>query len=240
MLHVIRLFWLVLFFGSVHCFAENSELEKQYLEMLDGAAEIEINPGMKRRMETISETYNSDEFRERITKYKNDLRGVLNMDDDNSSDDEEVKASDRPILFISASIPLNVLQKYAEQLDGIGGGTMVLKGFIGGSAKMMPTLKFIASILNVESSCKGSTCKKHNVDIIIDPVLFKHHDVERVPAFMVYESKTYIERCKGSNAIENAKIIFGDASIKGLALELASIDKRKTVERFIKQAGYDK
>jgi type-F conjugative transfer system pilin assembly protein TrbC len=227
-------------FTSHYSSADQSKLEKQYIDSLDGVEVIKLSPDLKRRMQVITETYNSEGFRNSVTQYSDSLKQVLNIEESIASDDMQSESSDRPILFISSSIPLSVLRKYAAQLHGIGGGTMVLKGFIGGSRKMMPTLKFIASVLNVDASCGGTACEKYKVDIIIDPVLFKHHGVERVPAFMVYESKTYVERCKGSGATENASIVYGDASIKGLALELAVKDTRLTVKRFIKKAGFDK
>lgn len=241
MLHVIRLFWLVILCGPMYTVASNSDLERRYLESLNGAGDIGLTPDLKVRMQAISDAYNSDTFRNNVTKYSDSLKRVLNVEEGTSSEEEvPMPAPDRPILFISAAIPLDVLRKYAEQLHGAGGGTMVLRGFVGGARKMMPTLKFIASIINIDPSCEGAACKKYIVDIIVDPILFKHHGVERVPAFMVYESSTYIERCKGSDATEIALLVYGDASIRGLALELKTIDNRPTVQRFIKKAGYDK
>lgn len=239
MLYVIRLFGLITMLSGIDCLAETKVLDKKYESSLEQLPVVEMSDELKQRMSEISEAYHSNEFKQQVEGYKDNLKQVFNIEDDKPNNDL-LTPKDRPILFISSSIPLDVLRKYANQLHAIDGGTMVLNGFIGGSKKMMPTLKFIASILNEDAECEDPTCKKLNVDVIIDPVLFDHHEITSVPAFTVYKNKTYIERCKGGQAVENAVVIFGDASVRGLALELLVHDKRPTVKRFIKKAGYDR
>ena len=239
MLHVIRLFGLITILSGIDCFAETTVLDKKYESALENLPMVEMSDELKDRISDITESYHSNAFNQQIDTYKNNLKQIFNIQDDEPNEDL-LTPTDRPILFISSSIPLDVLRRYANQLHAIGGGTMVLNGFIDGSQQMMPTLKFIAHILNEDAKCTEPSCKKLNVDVIIDPILFDHHKINSVPAFTVYKNKTYIERCKDGQAVENAVVIFGDASLKGLALELQAHDKRPTVKRFIRKARYDR
>lgn len=239
MLYVIRLFGLIAMFSSAASFSQNQEEERKYRDELENIKHFEMTTDLEKRIDDISISYHSSSFRNQVKVYKDNLNQALNIETSGDSPEDEQNILDRPMLFISSSIPLDVLRKYAKQLNEIGGGTMILRGFVGGAKKMMPTLKFISTVLNEDDQCGGPECKMYNVDIIIDPVLFDHHNVMRVPAFTVYESKTYLERCKNGESLETAKTIYGDASVRGLALELLAHDKRHTVKRFIKKARYD-
>jgi type-F conjugative transfer system pilin assembly protein TrbC len=240
MLYVLRLLKLIFICFISAANASQSAGEEKYSSEIKQLTEIEMSSGLRKRMQSLTNTYNSSQFTDSIKRYQNDIEVLINQErlgEDEKGDDPDVK--DRAILFISASIPIYVLRSYARQLHNIGGGTMVMNGFIGGAKKVTPTLKFIAGVINIDENCVGPSCVKYKVDIIIDPILFQHHSVKRVPAFTVYGSKTYTERCKGNSALESSNVVYGDASIRGLALELLAIDGRSTIRRFVNKAGYN-
>lgn len=234
MLHVIRLFGLIgLVFAPDFCLSQ----ESKYLDTLKAIEPIPISNDLKERIEQVKKSFGSEAFTRSIARHTESLANGISLAtvDANPS----LKSRDRPMLFISSSIPLPVLRSYAKQLDHAGGGTMILKGFLGGARHIKPTLRFMAEIVATDETCLTASCEKYAVDVIIDPILFSHHAVSRVPAFTVYENKVYEARCQGAAALESGGISYGDASLRALALELANHDTREAVKRFIVSAGYN-
>jgi len=73
----------------------------------------------------------------------------------------------------------------------------VLRGFIGGIKRgIKPTLNFIQKLIK-GWSCQGKTKDIHNVEIDIDPWVFRKYGVTQVPA-----------------VIYNGKISYGDYSLE--------------------------
>lgn len=201
---------------------------------------LELSSSAQEKLTQINAHINGEEFKKSLEKYQSKAAQIAGVDIpmiEEPDNDQSQISTDTPILFISASVPMPTLRSYAKQISDAGGGAMVLRGLVNGTTELKPTLAFIASIMNVDERCEGKDCKKHKLDVIIDPLLFRQHGVNAVPAFTVYEKKTYQSRCGGNDSFEQAKVVFGDASLKGLALELASIDKRQTVNRFNEKIG---
>lgn len=93
----------------------------------------------------------------------------------------------RVLVFISSSMPDHLLRTYLEQADGQPQIQFVMRGFIGGIDKIMPTVEFIARLQLKDPDCNPFTsdCDMWVNDIGVDPELFTHFNIEQVPT-MVY------------------------------------------------------
>lgn len=190
----------------------------------------------RKRLDEINLFLNSKSFKEKLQTYENvisEVRGIEPLQDN----DVDTDRNHVPVMFVSSSIPIATLRSYAVQLGEAGGGVMVLRGLVGRNGLLQPTLAFINKVINVDAKCDGPQCEKHNVQVLIDPLFFQFHNVTQVPAFTVYEQKAFEARCSGDESFEQAAIIYGDASVKGLVIELLSIDDRSTVKMFAKKIG---
>src|SRR3546814_13401191 len=79
-----------------------------------------------------------------------------------------------PVLFVSSSMPISTLRNYAVQLERVH-GVMAFRGVPGGLRKMGPMAKVTAQILRLDPGCEGPNCVMRNVQLIIDPVVFRQH-----------------------------------------------------------------
>jgi type-F conjugative transfer system pilin assembly protein TrbC len=233
MLHVIQL--LIISMLPLIAFAQSTTEVDRYASELNDLKTIELDKSLISRINTIEDHFNSEEFNTNISRF----RSLLSNDELISNEKEDSNyQTDMLVLFISSSIPLPVLNSYAEQLDNIGGGIMVVNGFIGSPTKITPTLEFIASILNKDMDCRGASCKKYNVEVIIDPILFELHGVKRVPALTFYEAYDYKRHCQSPTYIKESHLVYGDASLKALAIELSQNDNRHSLNQKLKEVGY--
>ena len=115
-------------------------------------------------------------------------------------------ADERVYLFISSSVPLSTLRRYAALIDRAGdpGVVMVLRGFVGGMRKAMPTIEYLRRLLVRDPGCDPARekCALFRAAVEIDPVLFARYRVSRVPAFL------YLGR-EGAEPV----IAYGDAAL---------------------------
>ncbi|ADU66200.1 Type-F conjugative transfer system pilin assembly protein TrbC [Desulfurispirillum indicum S5] len=93
----------------------------------------------------------------------------------------------RVLVFISSSMPDHLLRTYLEQADGQPQIQFVMRGFIDGITKIMPTVEFIARLQLKDQNCEPfkEECAMHTNDVSVDPELFSQFDITQVPA-MVY------------------------------------------------------
>lgn len=97
--------------------------------------------------------------------------------------------ADKIYLFISSSMPIETLRNYARDIEEIKDQevVMVLRGFVGGMKKIMPTRDFVLNVLKKDPDCSGKECEAYNVNIVVDPLLFQRFGVEVVPT-LVHET----------------------------------------------------
>lgn len=124
----------------------------------------------------------------------------------------------RLYLFISSSVPMHVLRRYAHQISRLPGATMVMRGFVNGATRIAPTVQFIRKLLSKEPNCHKTDCEKIPAAIIIDPYLFRRYSIERVPAVVVADGVQGNGTCTEGNT-ENVKVrdyavSYGDAPIR--------------------------
>ncbi len=159
-----------------------------------------------------------DEIKEQIyldiTDEKSQWRSIEQLKDVN---DAVVPFSDKPILFISSSIPQHVLNTYARDLEKLN-GVMVLKGIIGEIKYFKPTAEFISNFLKKSPHCQDSPskmCDRYKVNVIIDPILFREYNIDKVPAFTIHGKENFAAYCQKDKPLNKASFVsYGDYSIK--------------------------
>ncbi len=179
----------------------------------------------KTKLEEIELHINSDEWHDKIDEIKGQIyldttdaksrwKSLEQLQDDA---DDVVPFSDKPILFISSSIPEHVLRRYAQDLEPKH-GVMVLRGVVGGLKHFKYTAEFIGNFLKKSPHCQDSTsgmCDRYNVGVIIDPILFREYRITQVPAFTIHGKENFSAYCKKDKPLNKADFVsYGDHSIK--------------------------
>ncbi|MDE1917885.1 MAG: conjugal transfer protein TrbC [Sphingomonadales bacterium] len=134
-----------------------------------------------------------------------------------------------PVIFASSSMPIAELRAYAAQLELVG-GVIAFRGMPGGLRWVAPMAKLSAQILRQDPGCEGPACAMRNVQVIIDPLVFRQHGVTRVPAFTMVQgdpTQPYCERDEGSST--GSQTVFGDAALTGLLAEYARLGGKEEV-----------
>ncbi|WP_150295344.1 type-F conjugative transfer system pilin assembly protein TrbC [Sphingobium estronivorans] len=134
-----------------------------------------------------------------------------------------------PLLFASSSMPIPILRTYAAQLEKAG-GVMAFRGVPGGMTKIGPMARLSAQILRIDPGCDGPACAMRNVQLIVDPLVFRQHGVARVPALGLIPgdpTQPYCEREDDSPVSRH--IVYGDAALSGLLEEYARLGGTKEV-----------
>ena len=98
---------------------------------------------------------------------------------------------ERVYLFVSSSIPETTLRTYLAALDKTRDplAVMVLRGFVGGAAKIKPTMDYMQRILAKDPACIASqkqdaNCPTFLAEVQIDPLLFQRFNVQKVPTLV--------------------------------------------------------
>jgi len=120
------------------------------------------------------------------------------------------------VLFVSSSMPIATLRTYAVQLERTK-GILAFRGMPGGLHKVGPMARLAAEILRIDPGCEGPACAMRDVQLIVDPLIFRQHGVTRVPALAMIAgdpTRAWCERDDDSPAA--AHIVYGDAALSGL------------------------
>ncbi|AJR26478.1 hypothetical protein TZ53_17545 [Sphingobium sp. YBL2] len=135
-----------------------------------------------------------------------------------------------PMLFASSSMPLQTLRNYAAQLESVG-GVIAFRGVPGGMSKIGPLAKLTAQILRVDPGCGGPACTMRNVQLIVDPILFRQHGVNQVPAFAMVPGDPTLPYCERDDEVgpSASHIVYGDAALSGLLEEYARLGGKQEV-----------
>ncbi len=136
-----------------------------------------------------------------------------------------------PVLFVSSSMPIAVLRTYAAQIERVG-GVLAFRGMPGGLSRVGPMAKLSAQILRVDPGCEGPACTMRNVQLIVDPLVYRAHNIARVPALAMVPgdpAQPYCERDEDLPAPTSTHVIYGDTALSGLLEEYARLGGRKEV-----------
>lgn len=134
-----------------------------------------------------------------------------------------------PVLFVSSSMPISTLRNYAVQLEKVQ-GVMAFRGVPGGLRKMGPMAKLTAQILRIDPGCEGPNCVMRNVQLIIDPIVFRQHGIAQVPALAMIPgdpTQAYCER--DDESPRAAHVVFGDSALSGMFEEYARLGGKEEV-----------
>lgn len=125
-----------------------------------------------------------------------------------------------PVLFVSSSMPIATLRTYAGQLERVH-GVLAFRGVPGGLGRIGPMAKLSAEILRQDPGCEGPACAMRDVQLIVDPILFRQHGVRVVPALGMIPGDPTAPYCERENedAPSAAHLVFGDAALSGLLEE---------------------
>ena len=111
-------------------------------------------------------------------------------------------SSARLYVFISSSIPMQILKNYRDDLMRLKGrGVMVLRGIIGDGRKIKPTLDFLWALFD--------SSEQKTVPVEINPVLFRKLKIKRAPAIALVIKDDYLNLNE-----DDFCIIEGDVSIE--------------------------
>lgn len=134
-----------------------------------------------------------------------------------------------PLLFASSSMPLAELRTYARQLERVK-GVLAFRGMPGGLRKVGPMARLSAEILRIDPGCSGPDCAMRNVQLIVDPIVFRQHGVARVPALAMIPgdpTQPYCER--EENSPRASHLVYGDAALSGLLEEYGRLGGKEEV-----------
>jgi Type-F conjugative transfer system pilin assembly protein len=124
-----------------------------------------------------------------------------------------------PVLFVSSAMPVATLRTYAGQLERAG-GVMAFRGMPGGMRQVAPMASLSAAILRIDPGCDGPACAMRDVQLIVDPLVFRQHGVTRVPALAMVPGDPTQPYCERDEVLLRAPhLVFGDAALTGLLEE---------------------
>jgi hypothetical protein len=90
--------------------------------------------------------------------------------------------------------------------------------------------KLTAEILRLDPGCEGPSCAMRNVQVIIDPMVFRQHAVTRVPALAMIPGDPTQAYCEREDESPRAShVIYGDSALSGLFEEYARLGGGKEV-----------
>lgn len=134
-----------------------------------------------------------------------------------------------PVLFVSSSMPIRTLRSYAVQLERVH-GVMAFRGVPGGLRRMGPMAKLTAQILRIDQGCEGPNCVMRDVQLIIDPIVFRQHGIARVPAMAMIPGDPTQAYCERDDESPRARyVVYGDSALRGLLDEIARLGGREEV-----------
>ena len=136
----------------------------------------------------------------------------------------------RAILFASSSIPIETLRRYAAQLEKIN-GVMVFRGAPGGLSKLTPMIKLTEQMIKAQPNCMGINCKVRKVGVLLDPLLFRNNQINKVPALMIMDANPFDAYCDRPSELVGlmvgSAISYGDAHLSGHLEALARLGDRR-------------
>lgn len=132
-----------------------------------------------------------------------------------------------PVLFVSSSMPTTTLRTYAAQLEKAR-GVMAFRGMPGGMTKVAPMAKLTAEVLRRDPGCEGPACMMRDVQVIVDPLVFRQHGVMRVPALAMIPGDPALPYCeREEESPRAARVVYGDAALSGLLEEIARVGREE-------------
>lgn len=205
--------------------------------------EFHIDPAIREQAQQAYQATQTDEYRQRMNAA---IEAVFPQSPVGYTDEAEtgIRSGDRLYLFVSRSVPLTTLRRYAEALEDTPGAIMLVRGFVDGGTRIRPTLEFIASILRKDEHCTGADCEMRKVAVQVDPVLFRRYGIHEAPAMVVVEGLVTDGSCSEGNtdvvSVAAQQVVYGDAPIGALLEQLdpASVAAVSRYREFLEKRGF--
>lgn len=186
---------------------------------------------MKAEAGTLDAYYRSDEFQGRVRSETERIKSQVFGESfarfypDNVAGERKGKLteSERVYIFVSSSLPLQTVRNYAASVARLGDPriVMVMKGFVGGMAKIQPTIHFVAAALKKDALCSPAEgeCTMLPANLVVDPLLYRRYVIERVPAVVFAkgvkaENPGLSEGDTKNTNVTDSYTIYGDASLE--------------------------
>lgn len=212
---------------------------------MTGNVTIPVNPHAEKAWQMAKQTadlYHSPEYQAKVQgeisrlmhgqfREQEQLRAELTAKERGAerSDAPILGPGDRVYIFISSSVPEQTLRRYLADADSLGSRNVILvmRGFIGGMAKIQPTIAYIAKLQRKDPSCNlmKEKCEMYSAGVSVDPFLFKRYGINQVPAF-VYAQNVRVQDAEQSEGTdENAavgqySVVTGDVSLAAAMEEI--------------------
>lgn len=218
---------LVLTVFCLSAFADDQTEERDLLkekaqELAAQMAAASKNSEITSRAREAARTLRSEGRVELMRMMSGRVRSALGVGEDETDHIlnplETQHSSFRALVFVSSSIPLHILRRYAEQLHRIG-GVMVFRGAPGGLSRLTPMVTLTKHIILQDETCSEADCKVWNVGVLIDPLLFRSNEITSVPAVTLTEDDPFSAYCERAGVepadISGPLISLGDAHLSG-------------------------
>ena len=229
------------------CFCQTVPAQDRTLEMLqktfiqemgdDKAIRLpsDIDPAGESTARKAFDQFQSEGFQEQISsetaRIKQSFTGSFFQQNRKEEGEEKMcmdrlSDSEKIVLFISSSMPVNTLRTYVRDLERLHEPNlvMVLRGFVDGMKKIQPTLDFLEQILVKDRNCclsRGDRCEMFQADIRIDPPVFGRFNIRQVPAFAYVKEIGDVQPNASDQGLPekaDAVIVYGDTALE-FALE---------------------
>ncbi len=200
----------------------NQSLERA--KELEGKIELPRNKDMaaEQAARATADKINSVEFQEQVAKHKEQIKRALPFVANEPPNEREggikgkLLPSEKVIIFISSSIPINTLRTYARDISFLEDSdiTLVMRGFIDGMREIRPTMEFIRKILLKDEDCiatQGDECETFTASVEIDPLKFRRFNITSVPAIVYAQNLGKDDNLKSKS---DETIIYGDVPLK--------------------------
>lgn len=107
---------------------------------------------------------------------------------------------------------------------------MAFRGMPSGMRQVAPMAKLSAAILRRDPGCEGPACAMRDVQVIVDPLVFRQHGVARVPTLAMIPGDPTLPYCERDEASpRGAHLVQGDAALSGLLEEYGRLGGREEV-----------
>lgn len=209
---------------------------------------------MQAAAEKLARNFHSQASRQKIQAETERLKGGLfaKQLDQAKTEETGVKATppesgylrptERIYLFVSSSMPMAALRNYAADLGGLADPNirMLMRGMVGGMKYVRPTTEFVSRVTVADTECKifQEQCGAHNVNFMIDPLLFRRFGIAQVPAVVYVSDLRVIDAALSEGLVGNAKaaeshVVYGDAPIAFLLKQIQKKADSGSLQRIV-------
>ncbi len=208
--------------------------------------ENRFSEGGEKRAKALNQFFRSADYQSRLKEETHRIKQEVfnlpvaaNAEEERTGKGRLLSSQERVYLFISSSMPMATLRNYIRDLDHIGNGniTVVMRGFINGMKQAGPTLQFVSEIMVKDPSCrvKESQCPARNINLVVDPLLFRKYSIIQVPALVYVPSQTDLdpEDSEGLGEAPPHYALLGDASLEYLLETLHQETQARSIKRLL-------